>query len=136
MTGDPVTVREALVSDPRVLEHDASIRDAARLLARPGVGSVLVIRDGLLVGAVTVHDIVQAVADGADPAHRAVGEIATGVETIVPEAPLDEAIHLMAERELDRLAVVEHGRLIGILPREGLVRRLAEDEPPPEPEAA
>lgn len=136
MTGDPVTVREALVPDPRVLEQDASIRDAARLLARPGVGSVLVVHAGVLVGAVTVHDVVQAVADGADASRRAVGEIATGAATIVPEAPLDEAIHLMAERDLDRLAVVEDGRLIGILPLDGLVRRLAEDEPPPEPDAA
>jgi CBS domain-containing protein len=36
----------------------------------------------------------------------------------------------MAERELDRLPVVEDGRLLGVLPREGLVRRLAEDEAP------
>jgi hypothetical protein len=38
----------------------------------------------------------------------------------------------MAEQGLERIAVTENGRLLGVLPREPLVRRLAEDEPPPE----
>ena len=42
--------------------------------------------------------------------------------------PLDEALHLMAERDLERLPVTEDGRLLGVLPREPVVRRLAEDE--------
>jgi len=46
---------------------------------------------------------------------------------------LDEALHLMAEEGLERLAVTEGGRLLGVLPREGLVRRLAEDELREEP---
>jgi CBS domain-containing protein len=42
----------------------------------------------------------------------------------------------MAEGDLERLPVVENGRLLGILPREPLVRRLAEDEAPREPEGS
>jgi CBS domain-containing protein len=37
----------------------------------------------------------------------------------------------MAQHGLERVAVVEEGRLLGVLPREPVVRRLAEDEPPP-----
>ena len=44
----------------------------------------------------------------------------------------DEALHLMVERGLDRVVVVEDGRLLGILPREPILRRLAEDEPRPD----
>ena len=40
----------------------------------------------------------------------------------------------MGEAGLERLAVVEDGRLLGILPREPSSRRLAEDEPPARPE--
>ena len=42
--------------------------------------------------------------------------------------PLDEALHLMAEQGLERLPVTENGRLLGVLPREPVARRLAEDE--------
>ena len=40
----------------------------------------------------------------------------------------------MVEHGLERLAVTENGRLLGVLSREPLLRRLAEDEPPPAPE--
>jgi CBS domain-containing protein len=52
----------------------------------------------------------------------------TDVITVPPEMPLDEALHLMAEQDLERLAVTEDGLLLGILPREPVVRRLAEDD--------
>jgi hypothetical protein len=35
----------------------------------------------------------------------------------------------MAEQDLERLAVTDNGRLLGVLPREPTARRLAEDEP-------
>jgi CBS domain-containing protein len=54
------------------------------------------------------------------------------VPAVDPETPLDEALVLMGERGLERVAVVEDGRLLGVLAREPVVRRLAEDEPPPD----
>ena len=55
-------VREALVSDPRVLQADASVREAAELLTRPNVKSALVADGDRLVGCVTTESIVGAVA--------------------------------------------------------------------------
>jgi CBS domain-containing protein len=43
--------------------------------------------------------------------------------------PLDAALHLMAESGLERLPVTEDGRLLGVLQREPVARRLAEEEP-------
>ena len=124
-------VREALVSDPRVVAADASAREVAELLTHPNVRSALVVDGDRLVGCVTTAAIVAAVARGADLGSLSVGDLADpDVETISPNAPVDEALHLMAARGLERLPVTEDGRLLGVLPREGLVRRLAEDEPP------
>ena len=39
------------------------------------------------------------------------------------------------EHDLERVPVVEGGRLVGVLSRSVLQRRLAEDEPPPELDA-
>ncbi|MGH2995368.1 MAG: CBS domain-containing protein [Gaiellaceae bacterium] len=128
-------VREALVTDPRVLAAEAPAREAAALLARPHVSSVLVVGDGeRLLGCVTKDAIVAAVAEGRDVGALKAGEVADPeVTTVPPDMALDEALHLMAEEGLERLAVTEGGRLLGVLPREGLVRRLAEDEPREEP---
>jgi CBS domain-containing protein len=131
-------VREALVADPPVLQADAPVEAAAALLARPHVESVLV-ADGeqQLVGVITKEAIVAAVANSRDLRSLTVGDVADqDVPTVGPETTLGDALLLMAEQNLERLPVVEDGRLLGILPREPVVRRLAEDEPPPEPDEA
>jgi CBS domain-containing protein len=131
-----VIVREALVSDPRVLEAGAPAQEAAAVLVKPNVESVLVVDGETLVGLLTTSAIVEAVAAGRDLRTLTAGDLADpDVATVDPETPLDEAVHLMAESGLERLAVTESGRLLGILPREPVVRRLAEDEPPPPPDA-
>ncbi|HWB56034.1 MAG TPA: CBS domain-containing protein [Gaiellaceae bacterium] len=128
-------VREALVSDPRVLEAGAAAQEAAAVLVKPNVESVLVVDGETLVGMLTTSAIVEAVAAGRDLRALTAGDLADpDVATVGPETPLDEALLLMAESGLERLAVTEGGRLLGILPREPVVRRLAEDEPPPSPD--
>jgi len=46
--------------------------------------------------------------------------------------PLEEAFRVMEERDVERLAVTEEGRLVGVLSRSVVGRRLAEDRPEPE----
>jgi predicted transcriptional regulator len=124
-------VREALVTDPRVLPADASAREAAELLTRPQVRSALVTDGDRLLGCVTLESIVAAVARGADLLSATVRDVCeTDVTTVRPDMPLGEALHLMAEQGLERLPVTEKGRLLGVLPREPVARRLAEDESP------
>jgi predicted transcriptional regulator len=126
-----VIVREALVTDPRVLAADASAREAAELLTHPQVRSALVTDGDRLLGYVTLESIVAAVASGADLLAATVRDVCdTHVTTVPPDMPLGEALHLMAEEGLERLPVTENGRLLGVLPREPVARRLAEDESP------
>jgi predicted transcriptional regulator len=125
-----VIVREALVSDPRVVSADASAREAAELLTHPQVKNALVTDGERLLGCVTLESIVGAVARGVDLLSASVREVCeTDVTTVGPDMPLDEALHLMAESGLERLPVTEDGRLLGVLPREPVARRLAEEEP-------
>jgi CBS domain-containing protein len=124
-----VIVREALVSDPRVLAADASAREAAELLTHPQVWSALVTEGGRLVGTATLESVVAAVARGTDMSSATARDVSDpNVVTVPPDMPLDEALHLMAEQDLERLPVTEDGHLLGILLREPVVRRLAEDE--------
>ena len=125
-------VREALMPDPRVVQAGASAREAAELLTHPQVSSVLVADGERLVGCIGAEDIVAAVAKGLDLQAATAAEVADGnVVTVPPDLPLDEALHRMAELDLERMPVTDDGRLLGVLAREPIARRLAEDEPPP-----
>jgi CBS domain-containing protein len=126
-----VIVREALLPDPRVLQAGAAAREAAELLTHPRVSSVLVADGDRLLGCIGAEDIVAAVAKGVDLQTATAGEVAdANIVTISPDLPLDEALHRMAELDVERLPVTDEGRLLGIVAREPIARRLAEDEPP------
>ena len=122
-------VREALVSDPRVLPGDATPQQVAELLTHPHVESALVVDGERLVGCITPETLVSAISEGQDLNSLTAADLADGeVPTIGPDESLEEALRVMAEHDLERLAVVDDGRFLGILPREPLIRRMAEDE--------
>ena len=131
-------VREAMVPEPRTLAADASAQEAGELLLRPEVRAVFVCRDERLVGVVTRKTLVrEVVAAGRDPRATPVAEIVEPPNyTIGSDMDVDEAFRFLEEHDLERVPVVEDGRLVGVLSRAVLQRRLAEDEPPEEPEEA
>ena len=126
-----------MVADPPQLDGGASAQDAGEALGRPEVRVVFVCDDGRLLGVVTRKTLVrEVVAAGRDPRSTTLAEIAeVPLNTIGSELPLDEAFHFLEEHDLERVPVVEDGRLVGVLSRAVLQRRLAEDEPPPEDES-
>jgi CBS domain-containing protein len=125
-----------MVSAPATLEASASAMEAGLRLSPHEVRAVLVSDDGRLVGVVTRKTLVrEVVAPGRDPRTTELRSIAEPPNcTIDADLPLDEAFQLLEKRDLERVPVTEDGRLVGVLSRSALQRRLAEDEPPPEPE--
>jgi CBS domain-containing protein len=122
-----------MVPEPGALEASASAREAGERLSDPAVRAVLVADEGgQLVGVVTRKTLVQQiVAAGRDPRATSLRDIAEPpLFTIDASMDLDEAYHVLEEQDLERVPVVEGGRLVGILSRTVLQRRLAEDEPP------
>jgi CBS domain-containing protein len=131
-------VREAMVREPRTLDASAPATEAGELLARPEVRAIFVAREGRLVGVLTRKTLVrEVVAPGLDPKTTAVGEIAEEPHyTIDSEMDLEEAFRFLEAQDAERVPVVEDGRLVGVLARELVQRRLAEDEPREPPEEA
>jgi CBS domain-containing protein len=125
-----------MVSDPPMLDGGATAQEAGEALARPEVRALFVCEHGLLIGVVTRKTLVrEVVAAGRDPRYTDVRSIAEEpLNTIASDLPLDEAFRFLEEQDLERVPVVEAGRLVGVLSRAVLQRRLAEDEPPPEPD--
>jgi CBS domain-containing protein len=126
-------VREAMITDPRVCTADATAQEAGEALSRPEVRAVFVCDEGRLVGVVTRKTLVrEVVAPGRDPAVTPLAEIAEEPHwTIDADTPVEDAFRFIEEHDAERVPVVEDGRLVGVLSRELLQRRLAEDEGSP-----
>ena len=131
-------VRDAMIPDPQTLEADASAQEAGEHLTQPEVRAVYVCDDGRFVGVLTRKTLVrEVVAAGRDPRSTPIGEVVEPPNyTIGSDMDVDDAIRFLEEHDLERVPVVEDGRLVGVLSRAVLQRRLAEDEPPEEPEEA
>ena len=123
-----------MVPEPGALDGSESAQAAGERLSDPAVRAVLVCSDGKLLGVVTRKTLVsQVVAPGRDPQTTTLQEIAEPpLFTIDASTDLDEAFRMLEDQDLERVPVVEGGRLVGILSRTVLQRRLAEDEPPSE----
>jgi CBS domain-containing protein len=127
-------VRDAMVPEPGTLDASASAQEAGERLSDPAVRAVLVSEGGRLIGVVTRKTLVrEVVATGRDPKTTPLREIAEPpLFTLDASMNLDEAFQILEEQDLERVPVVEDGRLVGIISRTVLQRRLAEDEPPVE----
>jgi CBS domain-containing protein len=112
------TVRDLMTRDPRTVDADQPLMDAARLMRDHDIGSVIVTTtDGGICGIVTDRDItVRAVAEGADVASTPVEQACShSIEAVGPESTADEVAALMRDHALRRIPVVEDGKPVGII---------------------
>jgi CBS domain-containing protein len=97
---------------------ETTAREIARLLSQHGVGSVVVSGpDGTTLGIVTDRDLRRkVVAEGRDAGStRAADIMSAPVIGIHPAAFAFEAILEMTRREIRHLAVIDEGRLVGVV---------------------
>jgi CBS domain-containing protein len=113
--------------NPRTVNLNDSVVDAAHIMEEEDVGSVPVVdTDNILVGMITDRDIaLRVVAAGRDPRSTAAGEVATKqVSPAYPDESLDQALKQMAHRQVRRLPVIEDDRVVGILAQADVVHEV------------
>jgi CBS domain-containing protein len=80
------------------------------------VGAIPIVENNQLVGMITDRDlVVRGIAEKHAGSNPVTNVMSDNLVTITPEASVEEAAHLMAQHQVRRLPVVEHGQLIGIL---------------------
>jgi CBS domain-containing protein len=117
-----IYVKDIMTRDVKTIHPKTSIKKAAEVMERYRIGSLVVIDKGRPVGIVTEGDISRAVARGIELAKHPVKEIMSGsLITINPEARVEEAARIMAERKVKKLPVVENDKLVGIVTQTDIV---------------
>jgi CBS domain-containing protein/ribosome-associated translation inhibitor RaiA len=137
-------VEEVMTKKPFLVEEDESVGAVLSLFREHGISHAPVVRDGSLVGIVSIKDIITGIFQ---PRQRqTVGEIAgekvqvlsipakgimtKPVITVLPETLLKDAVEKMQEFDISSLVVVRKGRPAGILTKRDLLEPLAEMEMP------
>jgi CBS domain-containing protein len=96
---------------------DASVSEAARLMARKNAGAVLVVDSGRLVGIFTERDAVfRVMAKGRDAEATKLAEVMTKEpKTVAPDKTFGFALLMMQQNGFRHVPVIENGKPIGIV---------------------
>jgi CBS domain-containing protein len=110
-------VQDVMTTRPRAVTPQTSLSDVAELMETDDVGAVPIVDGDRLVGIVTDRDIVvRAIAKGKDPRGMPAAEVSSrDLVTVNPEDDLSDALKLMAQYQVRRLAVTEGERLVGVV---------------------
>jgi len=112
-----MTVRDLMTPEVATVTPDTTLEEIATLMRDEDTGAIPVVEDNDLVGIVTDRDIViRCIAQGKDATETVAEDVmSSDVETIDPNTDLQQASRLMSAKQIRRLPVIEHGKLIGML---------------------
>jgi len=124
------TAREIMTPAPEVARASDTVLDAARQMARHGVGALPICgEDGRLKGMLTDRDIVvKVLAESRNPRAIHCSELAQGEAiTVGADDDVDEVFATMTEHQVRRLPVIDGHDLVGIVAQADVARAL--DDP-------
>ncbi|HEX5690037.1 MAG TPA: CBS domain-containing protein [Roseiflexaceae bacterium] len=113
-------VKEIMTTSVLSVPQDATIEDAARLMAHQRISGLPVVNaDGALVGLVTEYDLIS-------KSGQTVADIMSGsVISVSPDTDVEEVSHLLTNRRIRRVPVLQGDKLVGIVSRSDLVKQIA-----------
>ncbi|CAI7973489.1 MULTISPECIES: CBS domain-containing protein [unclassified Parafrankia] len=121
MTGE-ITFRA-----PVTVPAPTPIREAAELMDRAGVGSLLVVDEGRLAGIVTDRDLALRAVARAVPLDARIDAVMTcGVVTVGPSAGWEEITRVFAEHAIRRLVVTDGDTIVGVVALDDLLAAAAD----------
>jgi signal-transduction protein with cAMP-binding, CBS, and nucleotidyltransferase domain len=110
------------------IDSEGSVQDAAILMEKSHVGSLIVEEHGDDVGIVTERELSQKVlAQGGNPEEMKVSDIMTSVQSMDRYMPIEEANIFMHKNKIRHLAVTDDDKIVGILSVKDLVAYYSRD---------
>jgi CBS domain-containing protein len=116
-------VASLMAHEPFTVDAGLSIRAAAEVMRDNRVSSLGVTEEGRFAGLVTVRDFTNKVLAGGMSPETAVGAVMTRDPVTLPPSALgSDVLHIMLERRIGHLPVVENGALVGMVTQTDLTR--------------
>lgn len=110
-------VSEIMSKDVVTVENKKSVFDACNIYRDCGVGSLVVMKEGIVVGILTERDIIERViVDQKDPKETKVEEIMSkDIKTVHASARVEKAVEIMRENKIKKLPVILNNNIFGIV---------------------
>ena len=110
------------------IDSEGSVQDAAILMEKSHVGSLIIEEYGDDVGIVSERELSQKVlAKGGHPEELKVSDIMASIHTMDRYMPIEEANMFMHKNKIRHLAVTDDNKIVGILSVKDLVAYYSRD---------
>ncbi|MBW2967177.1 CBS domain-containing protein [Candidatus Woesearchaeota archaeon] len=104
------------------IEQNHTFKEAATLMAKKGIGCLVITDSDGVSGIVTERDVLKQVAKDSSALDRPVKDVMSAdVITIESDKHIDDAAALMSEKKIKKLPVVDDGQLVGIITSTDLI---------------
>ncbi len=119
-------VAELMSADPVTCPPDATIREAAERMQTGGISSICVVEKGSFKGLVTVRDMTgRVIAEGRDTSAPVSSIMTADPLALGPAALGTDVLHMMVERGIGHVPIVDGKQLVGIVTQTDLTRAQA-----------
>jgi len=124
MEKDFLQVSEVMTRRPVVIESGKTVTDAALLMKRYNIGSILVVDGKKVLGIVTTDDIVFRVTAQKKPSIDVLIDdiMSTNVVTISPTATVERAMEELNANDIRQLPVMQDDELVGFITLKDIIR--------------
>jgi two-component system, LuxR family, sensor kinase FixL len=121
-------VAEIMTKDVATIQRDASVAEAASIMASRGISGIVVMQAEQIVGILTERDLLKrVVAVNRDPACVKVEDVMSSpVERIPPHFAVFTASRIMEKSHVRRLVVEDNGWLCGVVTQTDIFRAVEE----------
>jgi len=110
------------------VDSKATVFQVAKMMEQGGIGAVLVKKDGVTSGIITDRDYAIKIAVDKLSMDTPAEKVASfPLITVSPNDSIKSAADLMSTKKIRKLAVVEDGKVIGIITSSDLVTQLAKN---------
>jgi signal-transduction protein with cAMP-binding, CBS, and nucleotidyltransferase domain len=117
-----IKVGDCMKTSLVTIDENASVYEAAELMTKKGVGSLLVEKKGKVYGLVTDADLVRKCVAKRKMDLKVKNVASKPLVTIAPTVDLADAARMMGLKRIKRLVVVKDGRVSGIISETDIVQ--------------
>jgi CBS domain-containing protein len=110
-------VDDVMVKEVITINKDSTVKEAAEVMNKFEIGCLIAVEKGKAMGIITERDLLKrVVAKAKDATKTRVKEIMTSPLVVVePNMDLEEAVKMMFQMKIKKLAVVEERKLVGLV---------------------
>jgi CBS domain-containing protein len=124
LKNDPskIPVRNIMTKDVEMISLDHTILDAAKIMHKDNVSSIVAMKNNEPVGIMTERDFISAISHHYPPSTKISQVMISPVIHVIPKESALEASNIMVKKKIRKIPIFDAGKIVGIVSATDILR--------------